>query len=111
MPQFELHIDPDGVQQMRAIMAENVSHIANAIARDARTEAPVISGKLRDSIGTKDGKRALVQLVVADAPHAGLVHNGTSVGPKHPFSTKANRFVHRAAKKNFENLKASSDGV
>lgn len=109
MPQFAFEIDPAGIEEMREVMAENVRHLAGAIAQDARGEAPVVSGGLRDSIGVKDGKSRLSALVVADAPHAGLVHNGTSVGPSHPFSTKANPFVKRAAQKNFENLKAASE--
>jgi hypothetical protein len=86
-----------------------VNELATKIASTAKGEAPVLSGGLRDSIGAKLNHAKLVALVAVDAPHAGIVHNGTSSGPNHPFTTKANPFVRRAAESNFENVRPRSE--
>ena len=94
---------------MREKMWAAVEHLGEAITGDARSEAPVKTGGLRDSIGLKKKKSALSAMVVVDAPHGGIVHNGTSSGPNHPFSTKANPFVRRAAEKNIGNVQGAED--
>ena len=90
-------------------MWATVEHFGEAIAGDAKGEAPVKTGALRDSIGVKFKKSALSAMVVVDAPHGGIVHNGTSSGPNHPFSTRANPFVRRAAEKNVGNVRGAED--
>ncbi len=109
MSQFKFEIDEAGLAQMGETMQEVVNEFATKIAGSARGEAPVLSGGLRDSIGAKLNHEKLVALVIADAPHAGLVHNGTSSGPNHPFTTKANPFVKRAAEANYENVRPRSE--
>lgn len=102
-------LDPRGVAVMGGTMQDVINELAEKIAADARADAPVKTGALRDSVGVKKDYAKLKALVIADAPHAGLVHNGTSTGPNHPFSTRANPFVRRAAEKNFENVRSRGD--
>lgn len=98
MAQFAFQIDEAGIAAMGATMQDVTNELAGNIARDAAADAPVLTGYLKSSIGVKKSHAKNVALVVADAPHAGLVHNGTSRG------AKANPFVRRAAEKNFEHV-------
>ena len=56
---------------------------ADAVADDARTQAPVLTGALRDSITVQTDEPDVV--VDARADYAGYVEFGTSDAPAQPF--------------------------
>ena len=105
----EFQLDIEGLRLLGETMQDAINELAENITRDAYADSPVKTGNLQSSIGTKKDYGKLVALVIADSLHAGRVHNGTSSGPNHPFTTKANPFVRKAAQKNFEHIRPRGD--
>lgn len=87
-----LSFRPEGVAQLYEGLAAGVTALAEAIAVEARRDAPVGTGELRDSINVEVTLGALgevVAIVHATSPHALFVEVGTVNMPAEPYMTPA----------------------
>ena len=76
---------PALVARVEATARAAVMKVADSIAREARSNAPVDTGELRDSIGSSSlavGKEAEITV---DAYYGGYVEYGTRFMPAQPF--------------------------
>lgn len=69
-------------------LADAVQEVADGIADDARRNAPVLTGRLRDSIGVAEAGE-LTRIVGVEVPYAGFVNYGTTRQAANPFFTRA----------------------
>lgn len=68
-------------------LSEVLDKTAEAVAEDARSEAPVSTGKLRDSIHVES--EGNTRRIGTDVDYAVYLETGTSTSPPKPFLTPA----------------------
>src|SRR5437773_2523452 len=74
---------PEVQLELEARVQELADHAAEITAEEARARAPVLTGRLRDSIGAEGGR------VTVGAPYAAFVEYGTAHNAAEPFLTPA----------------------
>lgn len=80
---MRFNLDASGFKKIEAEVTDVLESTAKAVAKDARANAPVDTGRLRGSITTEmDGDTAIVR---ATAPYAVYVELGTSRAAAQPF--------------------------
>lgn len=76
-------VDAQGVHNLEEVVSVMVGKVADEIAEDAASNAPVDTGRLRGSIETSvSGTTATVE---ATAPYSAYVEEGTSKAAAQPF--------------------------
>jgi HK97 gp10 family phage protein len=86
----QLKWDGDRVSaRIKAKLATKAHEAAQILVAEAKAEAPVDSGELRDSIREEPSSNPEKTKVVVDAPHAFWVEFGTRDRPADPFFRRA----------------------
>ena len=72
-----------GLDKTKEGIVEFLNKFANEVKDDAKDKAPVLTGKLRDSIQVNDGENDLTKYVETDVPYAIYQEMGTvKIPPK-----------------------------
>lgn len=77
------------IQEIQGTLDRRSLRAAEHLLSVAKAEAPVRTGRLRDSGHVERGERSGQSLVVFDAPYAGFVEFGTSRMRANPFFRRA----------------------